>query len=313
MLPLKGKNKVTAYFKQRNRKLWKTFGWHTGIDFVGSNDIYSTINGAVNNVAYDKSFGNYVVIQESGSNRYHYFCHLEKALVSIGNVVKEGVTKIGIMGSTGNSTAKHLHYEIRINKAFNEKSLVNPAQFLGIPNEKGEYFPITQRDIFSANLYYNLYPDLQKNIGYNKEALYKHLTEHGLYEGRKFSYVFDAEYYYNKYEDLRKNVGNNKDYLLAHFLEAGINEGRQATPVFCADYYLKKYKDLQNAFGNNKVLATKHFLEFGINEGRQGSQEFNPSKYKKNFPDLSNQYLNNMEYYYLHYIGWGKNEGRKGK
>lgn len=313
MLPLKGKNKVTAYFKQKNKKLWKTFGWHTGLDFVGSDDVYSTVNGAVHSVAYDKSYGNYIIIQENGTNRYHYFCHLNKSLVSIGNVVQEGVTKIGIMGSTGNSTGKHLHYEIRINKIFNSASLVNPAEFLGIPNQKGEYLPITQKEIFSANLYYNLYPDLQKNIGLNPELLYKHLKEHGLYEGRKFSYVFDAEYYYNKYEDLRKNVGNNKDNLLAHFLEFGINEGRQATSVFCADYYLKKYKDLQNAFGNNKVLATKHFLEFGINEGRQGSQEFNPTKYKKNYSDLSNQFLNNMEYYYLHYIGWGKNEGRKGK
>ena len=131
-----------------------------------------------------------------------------------------------------------------INKIFNSASLVNPATFLGIENKKGDYYPLNQKDIFNANLYYSLYPDLQKNIGYNAEMLYKHLKEHGLYEGRKFSYVFDADYYYNKYEDLRKNVGNNKDYLLAHFLEAGINEGRQATPVFCVDYYLKKYKML---------------------------------------------------------------------
>ena len=75
MLPLKGKNKVTAYFKQKNKILWKTFGWHTGIDFVGSDDVYSTVNGAVHNVAYDKSYGNYIIIQESGTNRYHYFCH----------------------------------------------------------------------------------------------------------------------------------------------------------------------------------------------------------------------------------------------
>ena len=313
MLPLKGKNTVTAYFKQKNKKLWKTFGWHTGIDFVGSDDVYSTVNGAVNNVAYDNSFGNYVVIQEKGTNRYHYFCHLDKAFVSIGNVVQEGVTKIGIMGSTGNSTGKHLHYEIRINKVFNSSSLVNPATFLGIENKKGDYYSITQKDIFSVNLYYNLYSDLQKNIGLNENLLYKHLKEHGLYEGRKFSYVFDADYYYNKYEDLRKNVGNNKYYLLAHFLQAGIEEGRQASPVFCSAYYLKKYKDLQQAFGNNKYLAVEHFLEFGIKEGRQASEEFNPSKYKKNYPDLSNQYLNNMEYYYIHYIGWGINEGRKAK
>ena len=54
MLPLKGKNTVTAYFKQKNKNLWKTFGWHTGMDFVGSDDVYSTVNGAVHNVAYDK-------------------------------------------------------------------------------------------------------------------------------------------------------------------------------------------------------------------------------------------------------------------
>ena len=169
------------------------------------------------------------------------------------------------------------------------------------------------KDIFNNNLYYTLYPDLQKNIGYNEKFLYEHCVKHGLYESRKFSYVFDTVYYYNKYPDLQKNIGYNPYNLLQHFLQSGIGEGRQASPVFCSAYYLNKYKDLQNAFGDNKYLATKHFLEYGIKEGRQGSEEFDALKYKKKYADLSNQFLNNMEYYYLHYIGWGLNEGRKGK
>lgn len=40
-------------------------GWHTGIDLVGNEKIYSSCNGEVVRTGYDKSYGNFIVIKDS--------------------------------------------------------------------------------------------------------------------------------------------------------------------------------------------------------------------------------------------------------
>ena len=146
-LPIGGKFNITAVFKQKG-KHWKTLGFHTGIDFTGDSTIYATCDGVVDTIAYSSSYGNYIIIKENNTNRYHYFCHLARGLVSRGTKVSR-VSVIGIMGSTGNSTGKHLHYEIRKQKGnLVESNLVDPAAYCGIPNKKGTYnssnYPINQ-------------------------------------------------------------------------------------------------------------------------------------------------------------------------
>ncbi len=74
-------------------------------------------------------WGNYVAVQSG--ERVIYYCHLSKRLVSVGDAVAEGDV-LGIEGSTGRSTGSHLHFEVRENNI-----AVNPAEFLGIPNEVG--------------------------------------------------------------------------------------------------------------------------------------------------------------------------------
>ena len=137
-LPLVGDFTITAAFKEVNRKLWKTLGYHTGIDFVGSDNIYATCNGVVDTVSYSSAYGNYIIVKEDGVIRYHYFAHLSSIKVALGSIVTRN-TIIGIMGATGNVTAKHLHYEIRIKKTLRDDVLVNPADYCGIPNVRGTY------------------------------------------------------------------------------------------------------------------------------------------------------------------------------
>ena len=137
-LPISGKFNITAVFKQIG-KHWKTLGFHTGLDFTGDSAIYSTCDGVIDTIAYSSSYGNYIIVKENGANRYHYFCHLSRILVKRGQKVSR-VSVIGIMGSTGNSTGVHLHYEIRKQKGnLVENNLVNPAEYCGIPNVKGIY------------------------------------------------------------------------------------------------------------------------------------------------------------------------------
>ena len=133
-IPLTGKFKVTCIYKKKGN--WAC-GWHTGIDLVSDNaDIYSSCNGTVYKTGWDDSYGNYIVVKNS-DGKYHWFCHLSKIKVKKGDKVSR-TSIIGTMGNTGNSTGKHLHFEIR-NKSNKYSDNSNPANYMGIPNKVGSY------------------------------------------------------------------------------------------------------------------------------------------------------------------------------
>lgn len=133
-LPVSGKFNVTAIFGQKG-KYWSN--GHKGVDIVCSNtNIYATCNGTVRVIGYDANgWGRYVSIGDNNGN-IHLFCHLvyDSIKVKKGDKVNRS-TIIGTMGTTGNSSGVHLHYQI------NDKNgnPINPCDHLGIPNKKGEY------------------------------------------------------------------------------------------------------------------------------------------------------------------------------
>ena len=59
------------------------------------------------------SYGNVVVIQDTNGMK-HIYAHLDKAIAKLGDTITAGM-QIGTIGSTGNSTGNHLHYEINKN------------------------------------------------------------------------------------------------------------------------------------------------------------------------------------------------------
>lgn len=133
-IPLTGTIKITCEYKRKGN--WAC-GWHTGIDMVCDNDtIYGTCDGTVYKTGVDKSYGNYVTVKAS-DGKYHWFCHLSKVTCSVGQKVSR-TTKIGVMGNTGNSTGKHLHFEIR-NSSNKYADTSDPASYMGIPNKTGTY------------------------------------------------------------------------------------------------------------------------------------------------------------------------------
>ena len=133
-IPLTGKFEVTCEYKRKGS--WAC-GWHTGIDLVGDETIYATCDGVVTRTGYDKSYGNFIVVKNDADGKYHWYCHLSKINVSVNQRVSR-VSKIGVMGSTGNSTGKHLHFEIRnVSNKYADNS--NPADYMGIPNKVGSY------------------------------------------------------------------------------------------------------------------------------------------------------------------------------
>jgi murein DD-endopeptidase MepM/ murein hydrolase activator NlpD len=100
--------------------------FHTGIDLAGpmGTPIVAAADGVV--VAADAStvgYGNHVIIAHDGGLLTLYG-HLEAMLVKPGDAVKAGQV-IGLLGSTGNSTGPHCHFEVRVNGA-----PVDPRPFL---------------------------------------------------------------------------------------------------------------------------------------------------------------------------------------
>lgn len=95
-------------------------GWsfHGGVDIAGGSGklhgkpVYATRGGTViTAVTSDSGYGIYVLIDHGGGYSSLY-AHMSVRYVNIGDTVQKG-QMIGRVGSTGNSTGAHLHFEIR--------------------------------------------------------------------------------------------------------------------------------------------------------------------------------------------------------
>lgn len=90
---------------------------HRGVDFAASKGtaINSPVSGKVIAAGDAKSqgqhwsYGNLVIVQDSSGVK-HIMAHMEKVMTKVGDQIVAG-TQVGTVGSTGNSTGNHLHYE----------------------------------------------------------------------------------------------------------------------------------------------------------------------------------------------------------
>ncbi|MDR1008645.1 MAG: M23 family metallopeptidase [Rickettsiales bacterium] len=114
-VPVKGDMRITSSFGVRDDPFFATPAMHTGIDFAGKTGtpLYSTSKGKVTQVGNRGDYGLAVEVYH-GLGFSTLYAHLSKISVAKGDMVEEG-TKVGLAGSTGRSTAAHLHYELRHN------------------------------------------------------------------------------------------------------------------------------------------------------------------------------------------------------
>ncbi len=100
---------------------------HRGIDMAlaQGSPVYAADGGKVYFAGWSGSYGNMVKI-DHGNGMQTYYAHCSSLLVSAGQSVGRG-DRIALVGSTGNSTGPHLHFEVIING-----SLVDPADFLDL-------------------------------------------------------------------------------------------------------------------------------------------------------------------------------------
>lgn len=86
---------------------------HLGIDIAAAErtEVFATAAGIVEFAGWDEVFGNYLIIAHAGGYKT-YYGHNRALLVSVGDEVRKGEL-VALSGNTGNSSAPHLHYEIR--------------------------------------------------------------------------------------------------------------------------------------------------------------------------------------------------------
>jgi murein DD-endopeptidase MepM/ murein hydrolase activator NlpD len=118
--------------------------FHTGIDLAVplGTPIFAAADGVVVQAGPMTDtrgdlvgYGNYVIVEHAGGLQTLY-AHLMSWVVQRKQTVKRGQL-IGLVGSTGNSTGPHTHFEVRV-----ENTPVDPDQFLPAP-PSGAAVPVT--------------------------------------------------------------------------------------------------------------------------------------------------------------------------
>ncbi len=120
---------ISSYFGWRT--LYGVADYHTGIDIargelasIDGHPIVAANDGIVSLAVWSNvGYGNYLIV-DHGGNQLTLYGHCSSLNVAKGDVVTKG-QQIATVGSTGNSTGPHLHFEIRLNGA-----MVNPEPYL---------------------------------------------------------------------------------------------------------------------------------------------------------------------------------------
>ncbi|MDO5441130.1 MAG: peptidoglycan DD-metalloendopeptidase family protein [Bacillota bacterium] len=116
--PSQASTNITSPFGNRMHPILKVYKMHTGIDIgaAGGTNILAANSGVVISAGWNNSYG-YMVMIDHGGGIVTLYAHSSKLLVSKGDVVSRGQT-IALVGSTGMSTGNHLHFEVRLNGAY---------------------------------------------------------------------------------------------------------------------------------------------------------------------------------------------------
>ena len=98
---------------------------HAGLDIAApaGTPIKATAAGTISYSGWMSGYGYFIII-DHGNGVQTCYGHCSKLYVSYGEIVEAG-DKIAAVGSTGNSTGNHLHFEIRVNG-----KKINPQKYL---------------------------------------------------------------------------------------------------------------------------------------------------------------------------------------
>ena len=120
---------VSSYFGMRMHPIYNYMRMHNGIDITGWNingtDILAAESGTVLISEWQTGggYGQYVVI-DHGDGISTVYAHASKLIAKAGQHVERGDV-IALVGTTGNSTGPHIHFEVRV-----DGTPVNPLDYV---------------------------------------------------------------------------------------------------------------------------------------------------------------------------------------
>lgn len=136
-IPIKGSYTLTAEFGKPG-SLWES-GYHTGQDFAAptGTPVVASAGGLVTFAGTSGKYGNRVEITHANGYITTY-SHLDRISVNRFQPVSQG-TQVGTVGTTGNTTGAHLHFEMKIGGKF-----VDPMKYMGasVPDKPITGIPI---------------------------------------------------------------------------------------------------------------------------------------------------------------------------
>lgn len=123
--PSASSTRVTSEFGNRIHPILKVKKLHTGMDIgaAAGTNVLAANSGTVIKSGWNNSYGN-VVMVDHGGGIVTLYAHNSKLLVSTGDVVAKGQA-IALVGSTGQSTGPHIHFEVRVDGQYQ-----NPRNWL---------------------------------------------------------------------------------------------------------------------------------------------------------------------------------------
>nr|WP_235754001.1 M23 family metallopeptidase [Psychrobacillus sp. INOP01] len=128
--------RFTSGYGSRTHPIHGVVKTHYGIDIANSTGtpVLSAADGVISYAAPLSTYGNVIMVTHSidGQIFTSLYAHLSSIKVSVGQVVSKGQI-IGAIGTTGNSTGPHLHFEIHVgNWEGMAKNSVNPLRYISL-------------------------------------------------------------------------------------------------------------------------------------------------------------------------------------
>jgi murein DD-endopeptidase MepM/ murein hydrolase activator NlpD len=104
----------TSGFGVRRSPFGDKIKMHEGLDIANysGTTILATAKGVVTHAAVKPGYGKTVII-DHGYGLETWYAHARQIMVNVGDKIKRG-ERIALMGSSGQSTGSHLHYEVRV-------------------------------------------------------------------------------------------------------------------------------------------------------------------------------------------------------
>jgi murein DD-endopeptidase MepM/ murein hydrolase activator NlpD len=139
----------SGFQKSRYHPTLRVYRSHRGTDFAAPSGtpVHATAKGIVKYTATLTGYGN-VVYLKHGSEYLTVYAHLSKFAKGLkpGDKVSKGQL-IGYVGSTGQSTGPHLHYEIRINGVHQDAEKVRLPKQSFVPSNKMSEFQARAKQV----------------------------------------------------------------------------------------------------------------------------------------------------------------------